>query len=282
MFNLFDCDRITVPSCEQHNNNKSHKDQAIVTMLLSGIKQMIEYGLNDSDLPENVLKILTQSDKHLEFAKRAVALKHLYTGPIAQTRHFPHLAAEVDITEWMRQLTAALMWSVTGIPWDGEWATPISVFSPDFVPFDGPSERQVHSYTARAEAAALAIELVGYEAWTLIDEMDNLNLEEIPSFVGNFFDPAMMPLLMRRWWHGWSAKPRAYPPDIYTFKIAFSQSHKSSGPLSITFRHLFYTRIRWYVFFVSSCTSTRALVNAAVTDAQSLGRYQEFLSTFCG
>jgi hypothetical protein len=45
-----------------------------------------------------------------------------------------------------------------------------------------------------------------------------------------------------KWVNGWSAHPRSYPPFIYTFDI-----HIASG--EVIFRHWFYKRFLWYVWF---------------------------------
>ena len=45
-----------------------------------------------------------------------------------------------------------------------------------------------------------------------------------------------------KWVNGWSAHPRSYPPFIYTFDI-----HIASG--EVIFRHWFYKRFPWYVWF---------------------------------
>lgn len=48
-----------------------------------------------------------------------------------------------------------------------------------------------------------------------------------------------------RWVNGWSAHPRPYPNTIYCFQIHFE-------PNEIIFKHKFYNRYNWYVWFSAS------------------------------
>ncbi|HEY4717548.1 MAG TPA: hypothetical protein VIH14_00910, partial [Anaerolineales bacterium] len=41
MFTGFDCDSITVPSCDKHNTRKNIGDRAIITAILMGASQML-------------------------------------------------------------------------------------------------------------------------------------------------------------------------------------------------------------------------------------------------
>lgn len=56
MFAAFECDSITVPSCIQHNNEKSDKDRAITTVLVKSLHRALESGLPVESLPQNVIK----------------------------------------------------------------------------------------------------------------------------------------------------------------------------------------------------------------------------------
>lgn len=44
MFRAFDCDSITVPSCETHNSAKAGRDQAIVSAFLIPTQNRIDAG----------------------------------------------------------------------------------------------------------------------------------------------------------------------------------------------------------------------------------------------
>jgi hypothetical protein len=271
MFNLFDCDRLTVPSCEEHNNNKSHKDQAIVAMLLMGVQQMMKYKLNSSDLPKDVINAINQAEKDFHRAKELLVLRPIFKATSEESTDdrpwdFPYLEGRVNTVEWMRQLTAAIIWSATGVPFDGEWKwTQIGVFSPDFIPAGGaPSFAELNAFKDRSEIHAMLIELLGSGWFALFEQLDRLNLIQLSSFLGTMSKGVETPIDACLWWRGWSATPRAYPANIYHFAISFSPLEGSSGRTVVIFKHVFYTRIRWYVSFVASETSAAALMALVV------------------
>lgn len=58
------------------------------------------------------------------------------------------------------------------------------------------------------------------------------------------------------WRNGWSAHPRPYPPFIYTFDIHIE-------PGGVIFRHWFYKRFFWYVWFNAEPDVTAKLLEKA-------------------
>lgn len=149
MFEGFDCDHITVPACEEHNNSKGDKDRAIVTMLLRGVDQMQSGGLLRKALPPNVATAISTLEPNFRQANRELRLqRYLIDPPKDLDVDLPYLKPEVRIHTWMVQLTAALVWSVIGdYDPDSDWRNAWS-WSPHYVQTTGPVSFEDAAYTA--------------------------------------------------------------------------------------------------------------------------------------
>lgn len=217
MFEAFDCDSITVPSCDRHNTVKSLDDRAIVTFFLRGLY----YGLKKGSLTASQLRALEVAEHKLGKATE-VTTQPLVRDPlgIVDTR-FSHIDETRKVKDWMRLLTGALVWSVQGkhdssVNWDQAM-----VWSPEYV----------------VDTDQLDIEQAG------------LRLEKIRSI------KAEVDRVSVYWWPGWTSYPRGYPPDIYRFDVSLLPSQyllKSDSKPEVIFRHCFYGQFQWYVWFTAS------------------------------
>jgi hypothetical protein len=216
MFEAFDCDSITVPACDRHNTAKNLDDRAIVAFFLRGLYT----GFKSGTLTENVLRAFEVAERNLKNA-REVTLRPLVVDPIGELdTPLSHIDETAKVKAWMRQLTAALVWSVVGefdpsVRWDDA-----VVWSPEFAPDTG---------LLNIEEAKLRIE----------------RLQSIKSNINS---------LAVQWWPGWSSFPREYPRDIYRFELSFIPSQyllRDESDTGIIFRHWFYSQFSWFVWFTA-------------------------------
>ena len=185
MFNGFNCDSITVPSCNLHNSKKSGCDQAIVHGFF---KSLSPY---QNLLSGDVLKAFKYAEKSFYYTKRTAIVSKMLKNPPELYRNLPTLAyltPNVKMIDWIRQLTAAIIYSGTQ-RYDStiDWKK-IRVESPEWIYTKGPETVEVKealSYFARMDAKKkLMVKLI--------------------------------------WKDGWSAYPRPYPAAIYRFCLHFS------------------------------------------------------------
>ena len=226
MFEAFSCDSITVPSCDEHNTEKNLDDRAIVEFFIKGLF----VGLRDGSLTPNTLKAMEVAEPRLGHADE-VSLRAWINDPQGELdSSLSYMDSRIDIKRWMRQLTAALIWSATGdfdesIEWDHAIA-----WSPEFVPGEG----------------GLEIEQAG------------LKLQRLQATKTEIMKTSTS------WWYGWSAYPRGYPPDIYRFEVSFLPSQhflQENSGLEIIFRHWFYSKFSWYVWFAVSEETKKNILN---------------------
>lgn len=231
MFEGFSCDSITVPSCDKHNTEKNLDDRAIIEFLIKGSFIGLRYG----SLTSNILKAIAITESKLGNANE-VTLRSWVNDPQGKVNSLlSYVDNRIDIKAWMRQLTAALVWSATGdfdeaIEWDKA-----TVWSPEFVPSKGD---------------ILEIEQAGLE----LQKLQTTKAEVLKASTW--------------WWRGWSAEPRNYPPDIYRFEISFLPSQyflQGDNKLEIIFRHWFYSKYSWYVWFAASEKIKKNIMNIAKT-----------------
>lgn len=185
LFKGFSCDSITVPSCGTHNNGKSGRDQAIVHGFF---KSLIEY---KNTLHGDVLRAFTIAEKSFNYTKKTAVISNLLRNPIGPFKDLPDLAflpPDINIISWIRQLTAAIIYSAV-LSNDGtiNWER-IEVVSPNFVPTNSPGTTEVK------------------DAVSYFSQMN-----EMMSFMLNL-----------TWVNGWSPHPRPYPKSIYRFNLHFS------------------------------------------------------------
>src|SRR5437868_3189578 len=111
MFTAFECDRITVPSCDKHNTEKGGNDRAIITALVRSLHQTLEYRDSTNSLPENVLKAIKFLEPDFRQANRELSSHSLLANPELDFK-IPKL--NISVFDWIRQLSAAMVWRVTG------------------------------------------------------------------------------------------------------------------------------------------------------------------------
>lgn len=111
IFATSDCDRITVPSCDTHNNSKSDKDRAIVTWLIKSLDRMFEAGVSTGSTSPIVMEAIAHLKPNFGRAAKHVSDKSFLSDPELD---FKIPAINFDFSGWIRQLTAALIWSGTG------------------------------------------------------------------------------------------------------------------------------------------------------------------------
>lgn len=212
MLEAFNCDSITVPSCDKHNSEKNLDDRALVAFMLSGLY----YSLLKGSFSANVMKALVYSHPKLSDAKEVDLRPFLSNRDDVLSFPLSHIADTESVFSWMRQLTAALTWSVVGeydpsIDWNGS-----EVFSPNYIKGD------------RGFSTDEGIEKIGSRRI----RAESLNRAAL------------------KWWPGWSSYPDSYPPDIYRFEISFcsmSNFNSYESNRSVMFRHRFYSQFDWYV-----------------------------------
>lgn len=208
MFKGFSCDSITVPSCEKHNTSKSKTDQAIVSAFLIPLVNSI----GKYPIEENVFNAICAATSLFDRTKRYAIERPLLNNPPEWLQDLPDLAyllPEINIEEWVKQLTAALIYNAIKF-FDStiDWPK-IMVWSPNWLPTTSPNS------------------LTFNQARNII--LKNRN------FQSNFEEMA--------WINGWSAYPTPYPTDIYRFQINIE-----SGDL-IIIKHVFYGRYKWFTWF---------------------------------
>ena len=225
MFKGFGCSFIIVPSCDNHNSKKSGDDLAIVAAYIEAIDGMIKDNtIAAGHLPKDVQIAVKRAvhKKWFENAKNKVRLHPYIEG--RDDIVLPRFVSDFNIYVWMRQLTAALVWSATGY-YDREinW-NKASVFSAQHSPESEPKTEE--------EAVELYIK--------------NASIE-------NTYNTLFT------WSSGWSSYPNSYPPGIYNFQVSFLPDPSEWHGKEVIFRHQFYRQYNWYVGFAAS-TKTKQIL----------------------
>lgn len=224
MFDGFDCDSITVPACERHNTEKSMGDRAVVSAAIHCALLTKRDHPDSALLTENVLRAIDRVEPKLQKAAGHVAIRRIRGAPPHLDVPLPHVLPEVDIRRWMRHLTAAVTWRAIGphhqhVNWDDAVS-----WSPGFVPSDDGS--------------------IEFGPFALRIAQGRLIEEE---------------LSVLSWRAGWSAAPRPYPSDIYSFSVAFIKPDSWAGN-NVALRHRVYGgSIEWYVLSSFSGKGRNAL-----------------------
>lgn len=184
LFKNFQCDSITVPSCDVHNGNKSGRDQAIIH---GYFKSLLGY---KDKLEPKVRKALLKAIHGFHYTKRSAVSAPLIKNPSEKLHGLPNLAfvtKESRTHNWIKQLSAAIILDATkyfnpSVPWND-----LKVFFPEWIPADGP-----HGIDQDK-----AIELI------LRNKKIREDLNELS------------------WEKGWSVSPKPYPQEIYRFRFHF-------------------------------------------------------------
>ena len=184
MFKGFECDSITVPSCDEHNSKKCGHDQAIVSALLIPLHT----GRNKYPLEPEIIEAIEFAKPSFERTKRFAVQSPFLKDPPIGLEDLPdlaHLEPSINVASWVRQLTAGLVYSKielssTTISW-----LRATTWSPDWFPTYSPGPIAHHEAVEEIKAKQ--------KQRTMLDKLS--------------------------WHQGWSAHPRPYPNIIYTFHI---------------------------------------------------------------
>jgi hypothetical protein len=213
MFEAFKCDSITVPSCSKHNTEKSSDDLAILAFLIRGIYPCIRTGT----LTNNALLAIEHAHNKINESK-SVKGKKLIEGRVDDLgTEFSYINDENIIENWILQLTAAIVWSATGYHDNNVNYGSFNVWSENYHPGNNPFD--INSAAEKTRELQITRVAINKRAG--------------------------------KWWKGWSAYKKQYPPDIYRFSIAFVDSDKIGLNGSINemiIQHRFYGQFSWYVF----------------------------------
>lgn len=176
----FDCDRITVPSCDVHNTRKSGVDQSILSAYAISLFEVMK----STKLSPNVVRAISQIKKAFPFVVRTAHKGSFPVSPGVMTNPPKTAILKADTHEWIKQLTAGILWDArherdTLIDWDL-----VESWTPDIHPM--PSQE----YT-REDVLKL-----------MRTRFQTLDLTNRAKFV-----------------KGWSSEPKPYPADIYRFEL---------------------------------------------------------------
>ncbi len=212
MFRSFDARRITVPSCEIHNQQKGTTDDDIINGMLISITNV----KNRFDIPQEVLTAIRVAKPDFGKVKNRVTsskiLDNKELGPKNQRINVPmaHIQASANVNGWIRQITAALFYSATHV-FDNtiNWDTTL-VWGPDILPSEAPVPKG--------------------------------SQEIIDWFItAKFFRDGING---RDWKPSWIEKnANKYPETLYSFKVGFNKDG------TIVFWHKFFSNYSWYISF---------------------------------
>ena len=105
MFKGFDCDSITVPSCDLHNSSKGGNDRAIVNALIMPL-----YNIKDkSNFEEQIKVAISNNSSSFEKTKYKAIESPLFIGITGDYKDMPNLAyliPSVNMSLWIKELTA--------------------------------------------------------------------------------------------------------------------------------------------------------------------------------
>ena len=211
MFAAFACDRITVPSCDEHNTQKGGKDQAIVHAFLMSLENLRRSKENYKFLEyTQVIQAIEHAKEDFHFTKKLVSSKPILDGDHAFTDlpNLAYLSHAAEITQWMRQLTAALV-------------------------FDANKQNNTNANWQEAM-------IISFDIWDLKDPITpHQILQQYEDSVEfrRYYDSLL-------WIRGWSSYPKYYPEQIYKFFVHFDDQCSMA-----TFKHIFYSQYTWFVRF---------------------------------
>lgn len=182
IFKAFDCDCITVPSCEDHNTSKSFDDQTIIDLLMHAV----DWHRRRAPLSQHAAEALSLRFSSFSHTKRRIDHANLVDHPMLP--EIPYLEPGTRIYGWMQHVAAALVFDGAGFHDASiDWSMAV-VFSPTFL----------------SVPKAPAIPLEDAAQW-LRDR------QQIADAADRSFE----------WLEGWSAQPKPYPRDIFAFHVAF-------------------------------------------------------------
>lgn len=191
LFRGFHCDRITVPSCDKHNTQKSGDDQAIVSAFL----RSLDYWKTLYAFPyhEDIEKAIRIGRSSFERTKKSVFQTKFSTDPPSKNlvSDIVIVSPKIGVDSWMQQMAAGLTFDALGRPSpEIDWASS-EVYGSGWI------------YTADPN----------------LFRQDDLRrqhtaIRDLDTIFGNV-----------SWLPGWSSKPRAYPQNIYQFHYGFADNY---------------------------------------------------------
>lgn len=210
------CDRITVPSCEEHNSSKSGTDQAITQALVRGIDQIRSFGIR-LDVPDSLNELIRVTSPEYSRTQASVYLARICSRlPRGLDFDLPYLRQHVDIADWVVKATAALVWSITGTHDNGcDWARAWT-WSPSYFP--APVAMQPRELNDRIKEKRYLLNLFEGDA---------------------------------RWFSGWVPGRRPYPSELYNFRVGV-ENESASRQFMVSFRHQFLSS---YIYYCRLSTS---------------------------
>ena len=128
-----ECSKITVPACAEHNTDKAGADNAIEAAPAGALMKWFQAAPRRM-FPMLSALIETMQPKYRQ-ANRLVTMKPLVSDhPDDTDISLPFLAKAAEIESWVKMLTSALLWSVTGTHDTGSDWINASAFSPSYFP----------------------------------------------------------------------------------------------------------------------------------------------------
>lgn len=182
MFKGFDCDSITVPSCEAHNASKCGDDQTIIDLLMRGV----DWQRTRAPISQDAQEALLLRSSSFSYTKHRIDHAKLVDHPMLP--EIPYLEPETDIHGWMQHVVAGLVFDGVGFhDASVDWSTAF-VFSPGFV---------------RRE------------------KIPTLSPKECTEWLNEIVEMADGADRSFEWFEGWSGQPRPYPRDVFFFRVGF-------------------------------------------------------------
>lgn len=203
LFKAADCDMITVPSCDAHNSEKSFADKAVLTAMAKVVLEGYKVNSRDQKYTPNIMKTVASIEAAFSEVAQLVTWQGFYVEPEPwQTNDMVYFKTSLFFLDWVRQLTAAVVWHVVGEPQSNVVWDAVEVYNPYF--YTGGPYQQDEGNKA-----------------VLDSEYKRLVLDDLT------------------WHRGWSAHPKPYPRDIFRFDLSFD-TVESYSTANVTFRHTFF------------------------------------------
>jgi len=182
LFKGFTCDKFKVPSCDKHNTDKSGSDNAVIKAMLIAMDTVA----HKYPPKENVAEAIRQTKSHFSQVKRQVSNINKFTNQPPLT----HVASQVQMENWIRQLTAAIIYNAIRRYDPGNGFDQAIVFSPNWV-------------SGKPTKKGLEIAQI-----LKIQQRQEESLKQ------------------NNWQSGWASGGRNYPAGIYYFEVTFEYSEE--------------------------------------------------------
>ena len=243
MFAGFSCNKITVPSCDLHNQGKSFFDNCILKGMLWSLHTLREQGIG-KELPANVLKAIDQVKdrfpsikKEIQSGAREVELFQPGEDPLDRNLTAVLVEGHIDLGKWVQKLTAGLVWDATKqIHPELDWYGTATVFENFYLPTTAstPGQNLNNFVTTMRDKEKTVKRLDGFP-----------------------------------WVPGWPPGPMPYPADIYSFEFYWSPATSL-----LYFHHRLFTRFRFWVHIeCPKAIADRILLHNRITWAEAAVKY---------